>query len=313
MIRPKQHHRELQYRPQAAKTLRQALIGFITREFPRLGGPWVIELFVDKLLELVDSYRIARDRLKPGQTLWPAVAVDERPGYRKPMTRTRQVPVVITVVNQDDVTALRNNVKWTDILKRALVRAAHEAYAQGGVLTTTDLSVLFHHGHSRVAELIREYEAETGEIVPRRGNLHDMGRTISHRRIICRKAYVEGKPTHVIARETGHSPEAVDHYVLGLARVYFATVQRGMTPEETAFAIQQPLSLVQQYIQLIREFDLDGQRVYDRVGVERQSVAPGLAAETGCHGLSMCNGHIEPAFANGVTQEERREQEPIAG
>ena len=69
MIRPKQHHRELQYRPQAAKTLRQALIGFITREFPRLGGPWVIELFVDKLLELVDAYHIARDRLKPGQTV----------------------------------------------------------------------------------------------------------------------------------------------------------------------------------------------------------------------------------------------------
>ncbi|HEC35550.1 MAG TPA: DUF1670 domain-containing protein [Anaerolineae bacterium] len=34
MIRPRQHHREVQYRPQAAKTLRQALIGFITREFP---------------------------------------------------------------------------------------------------------------------------------------------------------------------------------------------------------------------------------------------------------------------------------------
>ena len=230
MIRPKQHHREVQYRPQAAKTLRQTLIGFITREFPRLGGPWIIELFVDKILELVDAYRIARDRLKPGQTVWQAVAVDERPGYRKPMTRTRQVPVVITVANQDDIADLRNNVKRSQLLKRALVRAANDAYAQGGVLTCTDLSVLFHRGHSRVAELIREYEAETGEVVPRRGNIHDMGRTVSHRRIICRKAYLEGKPTHVIARETFHSPEAVDHYILTLARVYFATVQRGMTP-----------------------------------------------------------------------------------
>lgn len=48
MIPAKQSYREVQYRPQAAKTLRQALIRFITREFPRLGGPWVIELFVDK-------------------------------------------------------------------------------------------------------------------------------------------------------------------------------------------------------------------------------------------------------------------------
>ncbi len=99
---------------------------------------------------------------------------------------------------------------------------------QGGVITCTDLSVLFHHGHSRVAELIREYEAGTEMIVPRRGNLHDMGRTVTHKRIICRKAYLEGKPTHVIARETSHSPEAVDHYTVNLARVYFAVVQRGM-------------------------------------------------------------------------------------
>jgi hypothetical protein len=70
--------------------------------------------------------------------------------------------------------------------------------------------VLFHHSPNRVAELIRQYEDESGEIVPRRGNVHDMGRTITHKRIICRKAYREGKPTPC-ARETGHSPEAVDH------------------------------------------------------------------------------------------------------
>ena len=124
MIRPRQHHREVQYRPQAAKTLRQAIIGFITREFPRLGGPWVIRLFVDKLLELVEAYRIPRERLKPGQTVWPAVAVDERPGYRKPMTHTRQVPVVITVVNQEGIAALRTNVPRSKVLQQALVHAA---------------------------------------------------------------------------------------------------------------------------------------------------------------------------------------------
>ncbi|MFQ5792514.1 MAG: DUF1670 domain-containing protein, partial [Acidobacteriota bacterium] len=224
---------------------------------------------------------------------------------RKPMTRTRQVPVVIAVVNQDDIADLRNNVKRSDLMKRALVRAANDAYAQGGVLTCTDLSVLFHLGHSRIAELIREYEAETGEVVPRRGTVHDMGRTVSHRRIICRKAYLEGKLTPVIARETFHSPEAVDHYILDLSRVHFATVQRGMTSEEAAFAIQRPLSIVQQYVRLIEELDLDDQRVYDRAGVQ----------------MSMCDVGIEPSFAGDAKQNESgvlslskgREQEPIAG
>ena len=48
MMVNQQPQHELQYRPQAAKTLRHQLMGFIAREFPRLGGPWIIERFVDK-------------------------------------------------------------------------------------------------------------------------------------------------------------------------------------------------------------------------------------------------------------------------
>ena len=302
MIRPKLSDRETQYRPQAGKTLHQALIHFITREFPRLGGPWVIELFVDKLLQVVDSYRWARDRLAPGQTVWPAVAVDESPGYRKSIWATRQVPVVVTVANQDDVAELRLGTRTTQILQRALIRAANDAYAQGGVLTMADLSMLFYRSHTRIAELIRQYEKETGQVVPRRGNVHDMGRTITHKRVICHKAYVEGKPTHLIAQETFHSPEAVDHYRLDFARVYFATVQRGMTPEQTAFAMQRPLSIVKGYMDMIHEFGLDEKRVYERAGVH----------------LEMCNDRIELSSVNAAepeatTQNERREQEPVEG
>jgi hypothetical protein len=287
------------YRPQAAKTLRQTLVRFISREFPRLGGPWVIELFVDKLLELVDIYHIEQGRLKPGQTVWQAVAVDERPSYRKPMTETRQVPVVITIANQQDVEDLRNGVKWTQVLQRAVVRAANDAYAQGGVLTCADLSLLFNHCVSRISRLIREYEAETNEVVPRRGNIHDMGRTVSHKWIICRKAYREGKLTPTIARETFHSPDAVDNYILGLARVHFATVQRGMTPQEAAFALQQPLYLVHEYVEMIEAFGLDEKQVYDRVD-----------------GRMMAhNDQVEPTLATTeACQNERREQKkPIAG
>jgi hypothetical protein len=297
MIQLQESYREAIYRPQAAKTLRQTLIRFITQEFPRLGGPWVIALFVDKLLELVDAYRIEQGRLKPGQTVWQAVAVDERPRCRKPMTETRQVPVVITIANQQDIEDMRNGVKWTEVLQRALVRAANDAYAQGGVLACSDLSLLFNHSVGRIAGLIREYEDETGKIVPRRGNIHDMGRTVSHKWIICRKAYLEGKLTPTIARETYHSPQAVDNYILGLARVYFATVQQGMTPQEAAFALQLSRYLLKEYVEMIDEFGLDDEKVYDRVDGR-------MAAQ---------DNEVEPSTTE-TCQDERREQEdPIAG
>jgi len=298
MIQSPTPYREVIYRPQAAKTLRQTLIRFISREFPRLGGPWVIELFVDKLLTLVDTYRIERGRLKPGQTIWQAVAVDERPNCRKPMTETRQVPVVITVANQQDIEDLRSGVKRTRVLQRALVRAANDAYAQGGVLSCTDMAVLFSHSAARIAGLIREYEAETGEVVPRRGNVHDMGRTVSHKWIICRKAYLEGKLTPTIAYEAFHSPEAVDNYILGLARVYFAIVQRGMNPQEAAFALQLPPYLVEEYVAMIKAFGLDDKKVYDRVDGR----------------MAPHDYESELALEQDACQNERREQEqPIAG
>lgn len=297
MIKRQDPYREILYRPQAAKTLRQTLIRFIEREFPRLGGPWVIELFVDKLLELVDTYRVERGRLKPGQTLWQAVAVDETPRARKPMTETRQVPVVITIANQQDIQDLRNDTHRTEVLQRAMVRGANDAYAQGGVLACSDLALLFNHSAGYVAKLIRRYEAKTKKIVPRRGSVHDMGPTVSHKWVICCKAYVEGKLTPTISRETYHSPAAVDNYILGLARVYFATVQRGMSPQDAAFALQKSLHLVEQYIEMIKEFGLDAQKVYDRVDGH----------------LQRCDGKSKPSQAQPTRQDERREQEPITG
>lgn len=268
MIVNQEPQHERQYRPLASKTLRTLLMGFIAREFPRLGGPWIIELFVDKLLGWVETYRIARDRLRPGQTFWPAVAVDERPGRHKPIAQTRQVPVVITLADQDQVRELRQGLGHVKVLQRALVRAARDAYAQDGVLTTTDLSVLFHRPYSRVSELIRDYEAETGEVVPRRGNIHDIGRTVTHKRIICRKAYLEGKTTPEIARQTCHSPESVDRYIVDFARIYFASVERGMSVAEVVFAVQQPRYLVEEYVRLIEEFGMAKAQVYERCALD---------------------------------------------
>jgi hypothetical protein len=98
-----------------------------------------------------------------------------------------------------------------------------------------------------------------------------MGRSLTHKRIICTKAYCEGKPTHVIARETAHSPEAVDHYLLDFARVYFATVKRGMTTMEVAFTIQRPHYLVEEYVALIKALELTPEQVEKRSGLPENS------------------------------------------
>jgi hypothetical protein len=267
MIQPQQSWREELYAPQEAKTFRNVLTRFILREFPRLGGPWVVGHFVDKLMALFDTHHLRRERVQSGQIVWMAVAADETAGYRKPMSQTRQVPVILTLVDPSDITSFKQGTPRHEVLQHALARAAREAYHQGGVLSIIDLSLIFARSRSTISTMIKRYEEATREIVPRRGIVHDMG-SISHKRIICYKAFVECKPTHVIARETYHTPLAVDNYLLDFARVFFAVHQRGMSPEETAFTLGRSLKLVRTYLDLIDTFGLSKRQIADRVSIE---------------------------------------------
>lgn len=268
MMRPEKSSYAELYAPQEAKTFRNVLTRFILREFPRLGGPWVVGHFVDKLRALFDEHHLLRDRLHPGQTVWMAVAANETAGYRKPMSETRQVPVILTLVNRADIAALKQGAPRQQVLRQAIARAAREAYDQGGVLSVMDMALLFARCRSTISHQIKRYEDETQQIVPRRGTVHDMGSTVSHKRIICYKAFVQGKPTHIIALETYHTPLAVDNYLLDFARVYFAVHQRGLSPEEAAFTLRRSLRLIKTYLNLIEEFGLSKRHITARLSIE---------------------------------------------
>ena len=88
---------------------------------------------------------------------------------------------------------------------------------------------------------------ETGQIIPRRATLHDLGSGLTHKRIICWKRYAEGKLTPEIARETHHSQEAVDHY-LGLFDRVRLCRKEGLTEQQTAQMLNCSHGLVREYV-----------------------------------------------------------------
>ena len=75
--------------------------------------------------------------------------------------------------------------------RNKLVRLCTQAYAQGGVLSLADVALLIHKSMTPVSQDIVEYGRASGETVPRRGTVHDMGRSITHKAIICYKRLVE--------------------------------------------------------------------------------------------------------------------------
>jgi hypothetical protein len=245
-------------RPYAAnerKTFKSALCHLLQTEFPGVFGPTITVLFADRIDELYERFHPPASRFKMGQVLWVGVAADDLPGREKRIENTRLVPIVLDLVTAQDIDEaatpkLRGQTRCNKIL-----RLLRQAFSQKAVLSLADVSLLLHISIGTISPIIVKHERETKETIPRRGTIHDLGRSITHKAIICYKRLVEQKPTSQVAQETFHSLEAVEYYVQSFRRVQLCR-DSGMSKEDTARATGHSLSLVQEYLDLIEQFHL---------------------------------------------------------
>lgn len=119
-------------------------------------------------------------------------------------------------------------------------------------MTGSDVAAIMRMATGTISKYTREIEKETGKPLPRRGTIHDMGPTLTHKRIICIKCLKEGKTVEVTARETNHSPEAVTRYINDFKRVY-ACLSSGWEIDKISYATGLSKSLTQEYINLINQ------------------------------------------------------------
>lgn len=234
------------------KTFRSALFQFVKKEYEFMMGNLALERFCQDVEELVEKYYPKRDHLKPGQMLWYAVAEDEKPSYAKRITDTRMVPVVLTIVSEDDIEEMKKGTKLSEIKKRMPIRIHNETKEQKGVLSELDTSVILKISPATISKYIVQYERETGNIVPRRGTVHDMGRSVSHKRIICYKRFAHKYSSMRIARETAHSLEEVEKYIFDYRRVKYC-LMKGIDEDQISFVLKMSKSLVKEYVDLIND------------------------------------------------------------
>jgi Protein of unknown function (DUF1670) len=243
------------YNASHRKTFKAALCHLLHTEFPGIFGPAVSRLFADKIDELYDRFHPAKDRFKLGQLFWAGVAIDDPPSRNKRIEDTRLVPIVLDLVTARDIDEAQVKGMRSLTRRAKIARLFRQAHEQGAVLSLADVSLMIHIHYNTLSRLVLDYERETGTVIPRRGTIHDMGRSVTHKRIICFKRLVEKKPTSQVAQETFHSADEVEYYVQSLRRIQLCR-DSGMSPEETAQATAHTLSLVREYLDLIEEFDL---------------------------------------------------------
>jgi hypothetical protein len=237
------------------KTFRSSLCHLLQTEFPGVFGPAVTRLFGERIEELYQRFHPPGSRFAAGQCLWIAVAVDDPPRRHRRIEETRLVPDVLDLVTAEDVEEAVSGSVRAKTRPKKILRLFRQAHAQGGLLTEADVSLLLHLPINTVSAVVLKHEREEGQTIPRRGTIHDLGRSVTHKRIICYKRLVEKKTTSQVAQETFHSPEEVEYYVQSLRRVHLCH-SSGMGEEDIAAATGRSLSLVREYLDLIREFNL---------------------------------------------------------
>lgn len=251
----KQNSRYNTYSPQRAKCFRTAVANFLKEEFPRLGGPKVIDLFLDELTKIVDWFHPKAENLRPGELPWVGVAKEDRPARGKNMSQTKTRMGILPFIIENDIIALENGVSFRELTRNRIARVLKHANSCCDItLSEAELSLIFSISRGTISNYIRQYEKEHNVVLPRRGTVHDLGRSISHKVVICRKKYLEAKEPSQIARETYHTVESVDRYSLAFERVRFCH-QRGMAPTEIAFSTQMSISLVKEYLNLSKEIE----------------------------------------------------------
>jgi DNA-binding CsgD family transcriptional regulator len=243
-----------QFRTQKLRALREQLATLLVAEFPRFGGRRMAEHGADLILETVKKNLAPRDHFVHGQILFACYPV-ELTGPRRRIEEIALVPVTLDLYTVEEIDAFIVGAKPSSEQKtERLIRLCRQAHAQGGLLSNSDLAILTGAACNAIGTLLQRYERDSQKVVPRRATLHDCGSGLSHKGVICRQRYLGGKQPHEVARDTFHSPDAVNAYLKRFERVRLCRT-KGLTPEETAQALSCSPRLVQEYIALDEQIE----------------------------------------------------------
>ncbi len=232
----------------SGKGIHGAIKHLLEEQYAFVGGDRVQDMLIKDLIQIFQQYSVDPWHLEVGQTLWFAVHMDEKPGPGKTLSKMRVVPTILSVTHEEDKQMRINGYSHQEIRRYRVARMLKEAYAQKGVLTQADVAELIGVSAGTIGKDIKIYQTEQGVILPYRGTVHDIGPSLTHKKVIIEK-FLQGIPTPDISRMTQHTEEACDRYIKAFKKVRL--LYGKMKPPEIARIIGMSERLVNEYIALI--------------------------------------------------------------
>jgi len=244
------------YRRLKSKSLQQVLTYRFLNHYGYDKGEITVKAIVNDILNLIENYFLLSPKtenqqfINYGYLTWMAVPVDEYPQRGKTIAATRLKPILLSFITDDDISHISNGFSAKSLRKKKLLRWVDQAFDQGALLTQLDLAALLGCCDTVISQYVQEIQKETGQILPTRGNIHDLSGAITHKKEII-TLYLEGYLTPEIASKTNHSKEAVDRYIKDFHRVKLLWENKITNPDDIANVARLSKRVVQQYIDLL--------------------------------------------------------------
>jgi hypothetical protein len=237
------------------RTFRQALIHLLETEYKILGSHRVLEMMATDVQALVDEYHPPAERSRAGDLIWTTTASSEsKPGKGKKTEECQHVTIALPWVVIDDLqtpAATKGRQGRQSNIARA-VRIVKAAYAAGGLLTMPELAAMFNVAPVTMGEWLEEHYQRTGEVLPTKAQVLDVGSQPSHKDIVV-YLYEQKLDAVEIARRTHHHLSCVEVYIQDYERVK-VLLSKGMLLAEIAHATGRSLNCVRQYCKLAQHY-----------------------------------------------------------
>jgi len=208
-------------------------------------SPFEAEAIVEKVHQVYSPLLETSQGLKPGQI--QLMVVDASVAPNVPLAEAKQRLVTLTLhAGQEDM-EIRKNASVPVLRQKRLCRTCQEAFQQGGLLTLEDLANLFNCG---VRTLVNDLAALRKRNItpPLRSTIRDMGRAITHRRLII-TLWLQGFEYSEIALRACHSVDSVANYVDKFKRCA-ALFTSGFDVDAVAMMVKLSTTLTKEFQQI---------------------------------------------------------------
>jgi uncharacterized protein DUF1670 len=233
------------------KSLKHIILDRFLNNYGYDKGAVTAAAIVDDILAIVERYYVYHDHsfLKQGQMVWHAVPINEYPKKGKSMAQTKLKPVVLDIITDSDLAAIKNLSHTREVRLSKVERWSNQAYDQGALLSQLDLAVILNVNEFTAGQYVREYASLYGRQLPTRGNIQLIGSGQTHKQDII-GLYLKGFLVPAICQRTNHSRDAVERYIRDFESVKLLS-SKFDDPDTISRIIRLSPSVVKQYLDLL--------------------------------------------------------------